>query len=142
MNFRNLSERPRRDQHPDQAAIDVTALLKVEEKHGGQCADDNEIDQYSPDYAAEGMETMVKRKTIRREEWPHIAHRGNHTHAASSQYCSCLHKPLDKTAPRKPITLPVLFGRGNPTRVGSTITFGFLDHTELGARRLLIYIRA
>src|SRR5271165_1977479 len=127
MNLQNLSGKPRRDQRPDQAAINATAFFKVEEKHSGQYADDNEINQSTPDYAAEGMETVVKRKTIRREEWPQIRHRGNHTHAASSQYRSCLHETLDKTAPRKPITLPVLVGRDNPTPVGSTITFAFPD---------------
>src|ERR1700692_2630181 len=120
MNLRNLSDKPHRDRHPDQVAINVTAFFKVEEKPSGQQADDNEINQCTPDYAVEGMETVVKSKTIRREEWPHIRQRDNHTYAASSEYRSCLHKTLDKTAPRNPMTLPVLFGRDIPTPVGST----------------------
>jgi hypothetical protein len=103
MNLQDLSDKPHRDQHPDQVAINVTAFLKVVEKQRGQYADENEINQGSPDYAAEVMQTVVKRKTIRREQWPDIRHRGNHTHAASSQYCSCLHEILYKTPPRKSI---------------------------------------
>ena len=139
MNFPNESDNPRRDQPPDQAAINVTAFFKVEEKPSGQYADGKEINQCTPDYAVEGMETVVKHKTIRREKWPHIRQRDNHTHAASSQYRSCLHETLDKTAPRKPITLPILFGRDNPTPVGSTITFGFLDHTDPGSPTFTAY---
>src|ERR1700733_8942606 len=103
MNLQDLSDKPHRDQHPDQIAINVAAFLEVVEKQSGQYADENEINQGSPDYAAEVMQTVVKRKTIRREQWPDIRHRGNHTHAASSQYCFCLHEILYKTPPRKSI---------------------------------------
>ena len=92
MNFPNESDNPRRDQPPDQAAINVAAFFKVEEKHSGQYADDNEINQCTPDDGAEGIETVVKRKPIGRQDRPQIRHHDNHTHAASSQYCSCLHK--------------------------------------------------
>ena len=38
------------------------------------------------------------------------------------------------------MTLPVFVGRDNPTPVGSTITFRFLDRTDLGSQTFTAYL--